>query len=516
MQSKTHDFLNSLKTQGLSAIIADESLLADVKNNVGSFERTVPAILKVSTKEQVDVIVKAANQHKVALFPFSIGKNWGYGSKLPTQSDSVLLDLSALNKIISIDEEQGLAHIEPGVTQAQLSQELLHRKSKYYVDVTGSGADTSILGNSLERGIAYQGIRATQITHLEVLLGNGTLLNTGFGDYPTPVLKGLYSYGLGPSLDGLFFQSSFGVVLQGAIKLNLRPEKSYALSLSVNNERLSELINSLTELRRNGTIQGIPHVANRERTVSTFIPLLQEKDPSLTAEKAREILGRAITGDWALTVSVGGPAALADVRLQEVKKKLKPLGRIFVQSLQNNSFKSKMQSLLISLFASTEQKSVLAAAEKLRGLHHGQASNAGVQFLMQNGNVDTSKEGFLLCTPLAPLTGTSAQMYLDTLNAHAQKYPVKLAMTLNIITEQILEAVISVHFNREDAQEVEQAHACVRSLTESFSSRGYYPYRVNIDQIKDFTGMPVPHWDLVRKIKSVLDPNGIIAPGRYN
>jgi 4-cresol dehydrogenase (hydroxylating) len=346
------------------------------------------------------------------------------------------------------------------------------------------------------------------------LLADGTRFKTGFGNYPHPILEGLYPYGLGPSVDSLFFQSNLGLILQGAIKLQLRPESVFALSLSVSTEKLSDLVERLKFLRRNGSLQGIPHIANRERTVSTMIPLVQAERPSLSLADARELLERSLPGEWTVTMAVSGPKAVAQVKLSEVKKKLKGMGFIFSHSFDRCSWQSKVQNILLSIFASKDQKLIFNAAETLRGLHLGQPTNAGIQFLLDNKKVDHSPEGFLLCTPLAPLAGASALIYNEIVKTHATKFDVRLAITLNIITEQILEAVISVHFDRKNLAERDRAHACVKEMTSAFSNLGFYPYRLNIDQMCDVLGQS-PHHQVVKLIKTALDPKGIIAPGRY-
>jgi hypothetical protein len=45
---------------------------------------------------------------------------------------------------------------------------------------------------------------------MEVVLGTGEVLRTGFGQYPQARTTHLYPYGIGPYLDGLFTQSNFG------------------------------------------------------------------------------------------------------------------------------------------------------------------------------------------------------------------------------------------------------------------------------------------------------------------
>lgn len=48
---------------------------------------SVKAVLKPQDVQHVQEIVKWANKHKIALYPLSTGKNWGYGGGSPVEED---------------------------------------------------------------------------------------------------------------------------------------------------------------------------------------------------------------------------------------------------------------------------------------------------------------------------------------------------------------------------------------------------------------------------------------------
>lgn len=510
--SALNSFVDAIRSRVLAEVELGEEALTQASQNVGEFGRTIPCLLRVRKKEKVREIVNEANRWHIPLYPYSRGCNWGYGSKLPVCDGGVLLDLSALNRIVKINDDQGVATIEPGVTQRQLADELLLRGSRYYLDVTGSGADSSVLGNALERGVAYGSLRVQQLSGMEVLLGNGSQFRTGFGNYPNPVLAGLYPHGLGPSVDGLFFQSNFGIVLEGDVQLALRPERTFVVSVALQNHHLGEFVGRLAELQRHGYLSGIPHLADRERTISTITPLIMER-AGISLPAARELAGKVITGDWMLSAAVTGPLSLARQKTKHVKRALAPFGRVYVQDFQRPKWKSRIIDWLLR----PDQRLVLRASEQLRDFHLGKPSDAGVRFLMENSasSIDENPEGFLLCTPLAPLSGENARMFAQVVHDQGSKHRVRLAMTQNILTSRVLEAVISVHFLRRSSEERARAHSCLNEMTEIFSAQGFYPYRINIDQHRTFANISPAHASVIASIKSVLDPNGIIAPGRY-
>ena len=56
-------------------------------------EYLASAALAPDTVEQVQAIVRIANQYKIPIYPFSTGRNLGYGGSAPSYSGSVVLDL---------------------------------------------------------------------------------------------------------------------------------------------------------------------------------------------------------------------------------------------------------------------------------------------------------------------------------------------------------------------------------------------------------------------------------------
>lgn len=486
-----------------------------IGENIGGFTREIIGIAHVSSLSELRGILKIAQENSFSVSPYSTGNNWGYGSHLPVRNHCLLLDFSPMNQILEIDEQQGTAIIQPGVTQGNLAIELKRRNSQFYVDVTGSGMDTSLIGNCLERGIAYQEQRVTQVLGLDIVLSDGTLLKSGFGDYPNSKLNNCYPYGLGPSVDGLFFQSNLGIIIQARIALQRRPEKAMVVSLPLESKKLGQLIDRLKELKRIGCIQGIPHIGNRERTISTLEAIIKNESPNLSNIEILHVINKTLKSDWIATFFIAGPLKVAESQLQETRVQLRDLGSLFVHQLEVKTWRDKTYQLFLNLIMSREQKIIFKAAASLRGLNLGESSNAGIEFLRKNQKVDQSPVGFLLCTPLAPLRGENGDYFNEMFIRFRNKYNLFMAMTLNIISNRVLEAVISIHFNKNDSVESDRALIAVRQMSQQFSADGFYPYRINIDQMDDFLELNLPIHDFQRNLKKLLDPNSIISPGRY-
>src|ERR1035437_5978842 len=140
---------------GPDGIESDPERLTSASTATFATTNSIVAIVRPATREQVQECVRAAHRHKIALYPVSTGKNWGYGSRVPTADATILLDLGRLNHILAWSEQHAYVTVEPGVTQRQLIDFLAQRGSNLLLDCTGASPDASVVANSVERGFGH-------------------------------------------------------------------------------------------------------------------------------------------------------------------------------------------------------------------------------------------------------------------------------------------------------------------------------------------------------------------------
>ena len=110
------------------------------------------AVIFPDNENQLELIVKSAFQNKINLHPISTGKNWGFGSSCVSRENSVIVDLSSFNQIKDYNKSLGTIKLGPGVTFAKLYKFLKLEGDLHICDPTGAGADTSLVGNYLQKG----------------------------------------------------------------------------------------------------------------------------------------------------------------------------------------------------------------------------------------------------------------------------------------------------------------------------------------------------------------------------
>src|SRR6185312_16218213 len=185
-------------------------------------EKMVSAAVAPASADEVQAVMRIANQFKVPIYPISTGKNLGYGGSAPVLSGSVVLDLKRMNRVLEVDEKNAFALVEPGVSYFDLYRYITDRGLKVMIDCPDPGWG-SVIGNALDRGGGYT--NALYRNHfdahcgMEVVLPNGELLRTGMGAMPGAQTWQQYKSGYGPWIDGLFSQTSLGVVTKMGIWL---------------------------------------------------------------------------------------------------------------------------------------------------------------------------------------------------------------------------------------------------------------------------------------------------------
>ena len=135
----------------------------------------------MSTKEVVE-IVTWANANSVALVPVSSGGPRRRGSSTPKVDNTIIVDLSRMNKIIRIDTKNKVAMVEPGVTFGQLIPELKKKGLRPLMPFLPK-VSKSVLASCLDREPTtiprFHWDLSDPLLCTETVFGSGDTLRTG-------------------------------------------------------------------------------------------------------------------------------------------------------------------------------------------------------------------------------------------------------------------------------------------------------------------------------------------------
>jgi (+)-pinoresinol hydroxylase len=297
-------------------------------------ERVASAAVAPYTVEQVQAVMKIANEYKIPVYPISTGRNLGYGGSAPNLSGSVVLDLKRMNRILDVSERNHSALVEPGVSYFDLYRYIQERKLKVWVDVPDPGWGSPV-GNSLDHGGGY--LQPMYRNHfdshcgLEVVLANGDLLRTGMGALPGSQTWQQYKFGYGPWIDGMFSQSNFGVVTKMGLWLMPEPDAYLTGNVTVPKyEDLVPMIDILTFLENSGVSNGMPNLGSPLLRGVTVPPQPPQRSPEVTAMleeggvDSRALHSYAAEKEipfWSCTVKFYGPAKAIREQWEYAKEK---------------------------------------------------------------------------------------------------------------------------------------------------------------------------------------------------
>ena len=508
--------------------ISDAGALRTAETATFLTHQHVPGIIRPGDRREVQECVRIANRFRVPVYPISSGKNWGYGSRVPAADGCLLLDLGRMNRIVDFNEELAYVTVEPGVTQAQLYDFLRERGSKLWMDATGASPECSLIGNAVERGFGHTpyGDHFAHCCGLEVVLPTGQAVETGFARFPGANAASAYRWGVGPSLDGLFSQSNFGIVTRMTLWLMPAPEYFQAYYFRCEEpEDVSALIDALRPLRLDHTIRGASHIANDYKVLSALEQYPWERAGGRTPLREplmREFRRELRIGAW------NGSGALYGTRAQ-VKEARRLLQRALRGIASKLQFLDDRMLRVASAFAGPYEmltgwrlQRMLALLRPVYGLMkgiptaHPLASTYWRKRTPPPAAMDPDRDGcgLLWASPVAPADGHHAHRLTALASDILLDHGFEPMISLTMVTERSLACVVSIAFDRELPGEDARALDCYHDLMQRLASDGYYPYRLGLAAMAGGE-QPGAYSDLLRDIKDMLDPAAILAPGRY-
>jgi 4-cresol dehydrogenase (hydroxylating) flavoprotein subunit len=507
------------KIIGAAYVMTDEGTLAQVQTATFSTTQKVLAVIQPANRSEVQACVRIANTYKVPLYPVSRGKNWGYGSQVPVRDGSVILSLQRLDRIVEYDERLAYVTVEPGVTMRQVCEFLQEKRAALLVSITGGPMEGSLIGNVLERGLGI-GRYADHFAHacaFEVILPTGDCIHTGFDRFPNAQSAHVNRWSVGPYIDGLFTQSNLGIVTQMTIWLMPAPRYFCSCLFALDDEaRLGELIDALYTLNFEGGFAAPVHLYNDYKWLSMSMqpsPQVTSNQPWLTSavmKSMRSVLGFSAWNGL--------------ITLRCASKQLRDAERAFIQEILSD----KVASLTFIESEPIHQQSLASDGHDIGDLSAGRTNLLGgdrsirttywKKKTIPSREMDPNRDGcgVIWCAPTVPFTGQHVNAAWEIINQVCLVHNFEPHVTLICLTERSVIITIALLYDREVPGEDERAMACHNNLLQQLLARGYIPYRLGIQSMQALPAVLDDYNALLCRVKNALDPNDILAPGRYD
>ena len=527
----------------LRAVLGDDHVLTGA-DDLDRYSRcTIPwqsrcaAVVFPNSAEEVVGVVRIAARHKIALWPSSKGRNWGYGTTLAIDDGAIVMILERMNRIVEVNEELAYAVIEPGVTYEQFNAYLRSKGFKLWIDCTDGSAQGSVIGNAIERGIGETpyGDHFGNLCGLEVVLPDGELVHTG------GAIKGLktwhtHKWGVGPYLEGIFTQSNFGIVTQAGIWLMPKPEAYNSFVYEIRDARhLPKVLDSFRQLALTGVVNTKLHMINDFVSMTILTQRIQEnvrQDGPLSDDDLDALRRKYGISPWNCAGGIYGTRRQVKLQRSLLRQALSPYGRLiflsdrllpYVERLIDWSWKNPLFRKITELGARTSLL-VLESAPYVHKILQGIPTEFFVKHAYYRNrhprpesDVHPARDrcGLIWFAPILPFTNADVWPFIDVCKEQFAAYGFDFYVAMLLMNPRSVICLMAIIYDQDSADETVQSERLYASLLALMRESQFQQYRASLQSWDElFKDAPELH-HLNAKIKKAIDPDGILAPGHY-
>jgi len=433
-------------------------------------------VVRPKSVEEVQRVLILANQRKIPVVPHSGGLSGGEAT--PTVEGAILLDLRRMNKIIEVNIDARYIIVEPGVTSAQAWKHMQDNYPDYRPGVPdGAPPSATIIGDHLDRGFHFlstkYGPAADAVLGLEAVLPTGEIVITGAGALPTS--KWFYKWMFGPDLTGLFLgaQGTLGVVTKMAVKIF--PMAKFREVVAFGASHWNYLIEPCLEVLKTESVDlaqgGNYHLATTRRARYQWPPIPKPK---------------FLPNVW-MNFELG---AESKEELEKIKSRINEILKRYQSKYgEINLFEWKL-----------DVRSIVARLTKPNRISVPYAGHKG--------------GGLLFITWYMPWQDSGK--FCEAAEKLMESYRVSPVVWLAAVDHGRQALVMPiVLFDPKQPEEFKMVEELDRNMAEEFLSMGGIPYRPNLKVHAPMAmAKSVGYYDLLKRIKQAVDPNGIMHPGR--
>lgn len=236
-------------------------------DELGGIKNMPDIVIQVMNTDEVSKVMKYAFENNIPVTPRGSGTGL-VGAAVPLKG-GIVIDLSRMNKILELDEENLTLTLETGVLLMEIGKYVEEFDLFYPPD---PGEKSATIGGNIStnaggmRAVKY-GVTRDYVRGLEVVLPNGEVIELG-----GKVVKNSSGYSLKDLMIGS--EGTLGIVTKATLKLLPLPKK--ALSLLIPFETLERAIDTVPKIIKS-------------KSIPTAIEFMQ-KEAILAAE---EFLGKS-------------------------------------------------------------------------------------------------------------------------------------------------------------------------------------------------------------------------------
>lgn len=444
-------------------------------------------VVRPKNVDEVQGIVKCANQTGTPLVTVSSGPPHFRGDTVPSTGGAVIVDLGRMNRIIKIDRRNRVVMIEPGVTFSQLQPELAKEGMKLSMPLLPR-SNKSVIASLLEREPIlipkYQWTLLEPLRCLEIIWGNGSKLWTGDAG-PWGSLERQWEMkhaqvmplGWGQADYYRFVsgaQGSMGIVTWATVKCEVLPQLHKMFFMQSN--RLDDLLDFAYRLLK-------------FKYADEFLFLNDSNLASILGEGADQIrVLREELPPWALVLGVAGRERLPKERIEFQENDISDIAQQFGLQISSVILGAREGALLKALLAPCEEP-----YWKLR-------YKGGCQDIFFLTTLDRTPE------------------FIETMNhvAQARAYS---SPEIGIYIQPLMRGVgchceFNLPYDPGNQREVAKVKGLLTESSEELINQRAYFSRTYGDWADLVYQRDAQSTIVLRKLKKIFDPNNVMNPGK--
>ena len=458
--------------------------------------REVSAAVAPAGVEEIQKVLAVARNYKIPLWTISTGRNLAYGGPAPRKAGAIVLDLKRMNRIIEVNEKHAYAIVEPGVSYFDLYNYIQSKGYKLWIDCPAPGWG-GVLGNLCDRGNGYTpyGDHFEHLSGMQVVLADGSVVETGMAGQPGHLAEHTYRYGRGPWVDGIFTQSNFGVVTRMGV--HLMPEPPGYRPYMIAFPKLEDLVPVTDIIRELKLALLIPNAAVTadpmyEAGVQvTRAQYYSGKGPIPDSIRKKMISDLGI-GFWNFSAALYGPKPWMDANWEIIADAFNqvPGAKFHTEEDRGDNIVFRYRKMLQSGIPNLVEFNLL-------------------NWIPGGAHVDFS--------PNSPVDGADALNQYHIIRNTAESFDFDY-MGGFFVGWRDMHHILALLFDRTSEDEKKRARECFSRLIDIYADRGLSIYRTHpefMDQVaRTHSWNDHALWRLFDQLKDQLDPDGILAPGK--
>ena len=273
-------------------------------------DKTPDTVIFPETIEDIQKVLKFANQNNIPVTARGAGTNL-IGACLP-DFGGIVMNLSKMNKILSINKTDMTAIVQPGLVVGELQKQV--EKLGLFFPPDPSNLRVSTIGGAIAQSAGgpktfKYGTTKDYVLGLKIVLADGSLMITG-----SNTIKNATGYPLTQLFIGS--EGTLGIVVEATLKLIPKPESSRVMlayfdniedaALSVNNIIDSKIFPSTIDFMDNNSITTVekfyPANLKTDKTAALIIEIDGTKESvQKDGDKLKEVLASSNATD--ITIS---------------------------------------------------------------------------------------------------------------------------------------------------------------------------------------------------------------------